>query len=428
MTQNMSVIKKIALAASFLAVSLSAFAGSGIILRAPGNIPVPLPAYEDDVPINFGTADDVYCSYNTSQTPDSFLCGMGADSNAFILTQVADVGTDYTFADLGTTALVIQNADQTNVNKRIWFYHDGSNGIIETGVGDVSFPENINFTSGTSVIAGNYQIGRDSDATNQLHLNVPTGAAFEFSVNDGVEVTISSSQINMQNNAVVNLGSSGTDFTTTGTLVIGPTSSSSGSTALTINQPSHSAITTDRPSILTSAASMTLSSGTTISLASGVTFNPVTYLGVAGGSAETITDAFTLVISGPAVQGANATLTNLGSLLVDSGSSRFDGRVLESQGANIASAGDLTLGSDGNFWSITGNTTINAITKSGWTSGSQVCIEFTGSPIVSHNTAGGAGAAKIYLSGAANFSATADDILCLIYNGTVWKETSRTVI
>ena len=42
----------------------------------------------------------------------------------------------------------------------------------------------LTYTSGVAITAGSYQRGRDLDATNQLHDNVPTGAGFERSIND----------------------------------------------------------------------------------------------------------------------------------------------------------------------------------------------------------------------------------------------------
>jgi len=36
--------------------------------------------------------------------------------------------------------------------------------------------------------------------------------------------------------------------------------------------------------------------------------------------------------------------------------------------------------------------------------------------------------ARIFLEGAANFSATADDTLTLVYDGTRWREIARAVI
>ena len=50
----------------------------------------------------------------------------------------------------------------------------------------------LNWSAGTAVTAGNYQITRDTDATNQLHFNVPTGAGYEWSVNDVAMATLSS--------------------------------------------------------------------------------------------------------------------------------------------------------------------------------------------------------------------------------------------
>lgn len=106
-------------------------------------------------------------------------------------------------------------------------------------------------------------------------------------------------------------------------------------------------------------------------------------------------------------------------------------RVLGVQGADVASAGDLTLGG-GNVFEITGTTTINAITTSGWTLGSTVILTFAASLTVKNNTAGGGGTAVILLSGSVDFSATAGDTLQLTYSeqgGTnAWRETGGRVV
>lgn len=64
----------------------------------------------------------------------------------------------------------------------------------------------VTLSSGAAVTAGSYQVGRDADATNQLHFNVPTGATFEWSVNDAAEMTLSSSAVNFQNNSITTTG------------------------------------------------------------------------------------------------------------------------------------------------------------------------------------------------------------------------------
>lgn len=126
-------------------------------------------------------------------------------------------------------------------------------------------------------------------------------------------------------------------------------------------------------------------------------------------------------------------LTNNGSAIFTIlGNGAFTGRILESQGADVASANDLTLGADGNAFEITGAVQINAITTTGWINGSTVTLLFSSTPTVKHNTAGGAGTAVILLSGAVDFSATAGDTLMLklseIGGTQAWREIARTAI
>lgn len=105
----------------------------------------------------------------------------------------------------------------------------------------------------------------------------------------------------------------------------------------------------------------------------------------------------------------------------------FTGRNQLSLGANVASAGDLTLGAGGNLFHITGTTTINAITVSNWRPGSEITLIFDASLTFKNNTAGGAGTAKMLLAGGVDFSATANDVVKLIYDGVTWFEVSRSV-
>jgi hypothetical protein len=127
---------------------------------------------------------------------------------------------------------------------------------------------------------------------------------------------------------------------------------------------------------------------------------------------------------------AAAVLTSNSNLAWDNTNRLFtvSGRVRASQGADVSSANDLTLGVDGNFFKITGNTQINGIATTNWIAGNCITLLFSGAPTVKHNTAAGAGFASLYLAGGADFSATADDLLTLVYDGTVWRETARTVV
>lgn len=149
-------------------------------------------------------------------------------------------------------------------------------------------------------------------------------------------------------------------------------------------------------------------------------------------SASTVTDAATIAISGAPIAGTNATITRSMALWVQSGATRMDGRMLNKQGADVASANDLTLGEDGNSFEITGITQVNAITTARWQNGSIVCLLFTSTPTVKHNTAGGAGTVPILLAGAADFAATAGDTLTLLLSeigGTqAWRQVSNAAI
>jgi hypothetical protein len=100
-------------------------------------------------------------------------------------------------------------------------------------------------------------------------------------------------------------------------------------------------------------------------------------------------------------------------------------RLKGAKGADVVSANDITLG-DGNYFDITGTGTINTIAATDWTAGSVVILQFDDAATVAHNQAGTG--ASILLSGSGNFVASAGDTLTLVYDGTTWRETARTVI
>lgn len=105
------------------------------------------------------------------------------------------------------------------------------------------------------------------------------------------------------------------------------------------------------------------------------------------------------------------------------------GRLKTAKGADVASADEITLGI-GNYFDVTGTTTIDHINKTDWTAGSEVTFQFDSNVTVTHNAGTPTGTeASILLAGAVNFSATPDDILKLVYDGgAIWREVSRTVI
>jgi hypothetical protein len=78
----------------------------------------------------------------------------------------------------------------------------------------------LKWTAGRAVTAGDYSIGRDLDATNQLHFNVPTGATFELSVNDTPEFVFSATQVDLKSNDLINVNSATITGATGNTLVV----------------------------------------------------------------------------------------------------------------------------------------------------------------------------------------------------------------
>ena len=100
---------------------------------------------------------------------------------------------------------------------------------------------------------------------------------------------------------------------------------------------------------------------------------------------------------------------------------QFYGRLLQSKGTDIASANDITLGKDGNFWDITGTTTINRIASGGWEAGSEFKLQFDDALTVADNVASGSGFASILISGSTNYTSAAGSILSCVYDGAVFK-------
>lgn len=84
-----------------------------------------------------------------------------------------------------------------------------------------------------------------------------------------------------------------------------------------------------------------------------------------------------------------------------------------------SSANSITMKAGVKYLELAGNTTLNTLTAT--YPGHELTILFSGAPTVS------ASAGNLKLSGGVDMSATADDLLCLICDGTNWHETSRVV-
>ena len=149
----------------------------------------------------------------------------------------------------------------------------------------------------------------------------------------------------------------------------------------------------------------------------------------ASNASVTTTDATTVYIPNAPAAGSNQTLTNAWALWIDDGASRFDGDVRVdgsftktvkfSKGADVASANALTLGTDGNYFDITGTTAITSITTI--SIGTVVKLHFDDALTLTHH------ATDLILPGGTNITTVAGDEAEFVeYDTGDWRCTSYT--
>lgn len=108
------------------------------------------------------------------------------------------------------------------------------------------------------------------------------------------------------------------------------------------------------------------------------------------------------------------------------GYATFEGRV-RSKFDTVASANDMDL--NVNNTQVTGNTTINRISKTNWTPGSVIVLRFESNPTLTNGAAASGDYIGMKFDGG-SFAPTANDNVVLILNpdSTFWEEVSRGAI
>lgn len=178
----------------------------------------------------------------------------------------------------------------------------------------VQYSTNPSWSAGTAITAGNYEIGRDADATNQMHFNVPTGASWEWSVQDVAAWTLSATAWT-HTQAVATSGSP-----VAWTLTAGAhTTLAAGAEASDVD--------------LNLSRTVQFTGGSNITTQRAVRIRNPTY---GFTSATTITNTATVAIDGAPQAGTNATLTNAFSLSIGSGGT-----------VNAANAAGIAMSMDG---------------------------------------------------------------------------------
>ena len=93
----------------------------------------------DDIPITFGSAQDVQIEWDTAQTNDLLMIGvtMGEGSCVMILDK-ADMATNFALAARTNPCLLVHSADATSANQYVEVQHNGTNGVINVGNGSLA--------------------------------------------------------------------------------------------------------------------------------------------------------------------------------------------------------------------------------------------------------------------------------------------------
>ena len=192
----MRILAKILITLGILGMATIAYAqfsdgGPGFDLRAFIHSAGSNLQLNDDIQLILGTGSDTIITYDTAETPDAAVVGLGTDSRILYLMEAGDIASDLARAQQTNPTLHIHAADAATTTKYLELSNNGTNSVLTTGIGAFSLNSKALFATGVAMTAAAYEVGRDADATNQLHFNVPTGASMEWSVNDVAQLTLS---------------------------------------------------------------------------------------------------------------------------------------------------------------------------------------------------------------------------------------------
>lgn len=288
-------------------------------------------------------------------------------------------------------------------------------------------------------LAGNtITSGTDNQAFGSTALNAITSGSANVGIGTGslLQITTALSNVGVGNTAGQSLTSgNGNTFlgtstdvdssvttTMTGSTVIGFTAKATGNNQLILGGASSAAnnvyigkgVTNTTAGATTIhatggsgtdkvGASMTLSGG--VSTGAGIGGDIIFTTTPAGASGTTLNTALTA--TAVTIKGVDQSV-------------RMATRFQENTGASVASASTITLGGDGNFFFITGSTTINTIATTNWQDGSEITLSFASAngPLITL-------AGNIVPQYGVAFQTTGITWLKLRLTGSTWYEESR---
>lgn len=103
----------------------------------------------------------------------------------------------------------------------------------------------------------------------------------------------------------------------------------------------------------------------------------------------------------------------------------FNKRSQGNKGDDVASGGTITL-TEGNYFNITGTTSIDFITTTLWRIGTPITLQFDSGITLNHDTGSvPANTDPLFLDGNSNVTFVAGSTLTLVYDDAYWREISR---
>ncbi len=105
----------------------------------------------------------------------------------------------------------------------------------------------------------------------------------------------------------------------------------------------------------------------------------------------------------------------------------FKARLQGGTSIDVASTANIKIG-DGNSATVTGTTDIHTLYKLNWQSGAWVLLYFSGTVLLKHQGSTATGYARFLLAGEVDAQMYPGNSIVLWYNGTDWKEFTRSAI
>lgn len=154
-----------------------------------------------------GTGNDGGFGYIVSQTPDAHAFLLGADSNALIVAELADVAYDFAHAQQADPTIWLQSHNQS-ATEWMSFQHNATNGVVATGAGDLSLAPAGGDTVVTGLIRTNvhtFTIADDAAGTHASGTLTPTSNLVYCDCDDAHGCTVTMGEGGASTGAIVTI-------------------------------------------------------------------------------------------------------------------------------------------------------------------------------------------------------------------------------